>query len=101
LIALKLKKHPMAKEMWDALIAEVTKKSKMVLTNLQRQLRNIKYLKHKTSSQRNGSSHQRKNIVEVTDHTLHYSIYSMHNCSQPNISNKYMDFPPQFLDIND
>jgi predicted nucleic acid-binding protein len=40
--ALMLKKHPMAKEMWDRFIAEIMKKLKIVLTNLQRQLRNIK-----------------------------------------------------------
>jgi hypothetical protein len=41
-MALMLNNYPTAKEMWDTLIAEVTKKPKMVLTNLQRQLCNIR-----------------------------------------------------------
>jgi hypothetical protein len=41
-MALILKKDPTAKEMCDRLIAEVRKKPKIVLTNLQRQLCSIK-----------------------------------------------------------
>jgi hypothetical protein len=36
------KKNKTIKEMWDALVAEMMKKPKMVLTTLQRQLHNIK-----------------------------------------------------------
>jgi chromosome condensin MukBEF ATPase and DNA-binding subunit MukB len=42
LMALTLKKYKTAKEMWEELITEITKKLKIVLTNLQRQLCNIK-----------------------------------------------------------
>ena len=41
-LALMLQKHKTAKETWDALVTEMTKKFKMVLTSLQRQLRNMK-----------------------------------------------------------
>jgi hypothetical protein len=41
-MGLMLKKYPTAKEMWNALVAEVTKKLKIVLTSVQRQLCNIK-----------------------------------------------------------
>jgi hypothetical protein len=41
-MVLKLQASTTAKAMWDTLIAKMTKKPKMVLTTLQRQLRNIK-----------------------------------------------------------
>jgi gag-polypeptide of LTR copia-type len=41
-LALMLQKKKTAKEVWDTLVQEMTKKPKMVLTGLQRQLRNIK-----------------------------------------------------------
>ena len=37
-----LQKQKTAKDTWDALVTEMTKKPKMVLTSLQRQLRNMK-----------------------------------------------------------
>ena len=37
-LALMLQKKPSAKEVWDALVEEMTKKPKMVVTSLQRQL---------------------------------------------------------------
>ena len=41
-LALMLQKKNTAQEMWDALVDEMTKKPKMVVTSLQRQLRSIK-----------------------------------------------------------
>ena len=41
-LALMLQKMSTAKELWDTLVTEMTKKPKMVVTSLQRQLRNIK-----------------------------------------------------------
>ena len=41
-LALMLQKKSTAKELWDTLVTEMTKKPKMVVTSLQRQLRNIK-----------------------------------------------------------
>jgi hypothetical protein len=41
-MALMLKKYPIAKEIWDMLVAEMTKKPKIVVTSIQRQLHNIK-----------------------------------------------------------
>ena len=41
-LALMLQKHKTAKETWDALVTEMTKKPEMVLTSLQCQLRNMK-----------------------------------------------------------
>ena len=41
-LALILQKKSTAKELWDALVTEMTKKPRMVITSLQRQLRNIK-----------------------------------------------------------
>ena len=41
-LALLLQKQKTAKDTWDALVTEMTKKPKMVVTSLQRQLRNLK-----------------------------------------------------------
>jgi transposase InsO family protein len=41
-LALMLQKMKTAREVWDSLVTEMTKKPKMVLTSLQRQLRNIR-----------------------------------------------------------
>ena len=41
-LALMLQKQKTAKDTWDALVTEMTKRPKMVLTYLQRQLRNMK-----------------------------------------------------------
>ena len=41
-LALMLQKQETAKDTWDALVTEMTKKPKMVLTSLQHQLRNMK-----------------------------------------------------------
>ena len=41
-LALMLQKKSTVKELWDTLVTEMTKKPKMVVTSLQRQLRNIK-----------------------------------------------------------
>ena len=41
-LALMLQRQKTAKDTWDALVTEMTKKPKMVLTSLQRQLRNMK-----------------------------------------------------------
>ena len=41
-LALVLQKQKTAKDTWDALVTEMTKKPKMVLTSLQCQLRNMK-----------------------------------------------------------
>ena len=41
-LALMLQKKLMAKEVWDALVVEMTKKPKMVIMSIQCQLRNIK-----------------------------------------------------------
>ena len=41
-LALMLQKQKIAKDTWDALVTEMTKKPKMVVTSLQHQLRNMK-----------------------------------------------------------
>ena len=41
-LALMLQKQKTAKDTWDALVTEMTKKPKMILTSLQHQLRNMK-----------------------------------------------------------
>ena len=41
-LALMLQKQKTAKDTWDALVTEMAKKHKMVLTSLQYQLRNLK-----------------------------------------------------------
>ena len=43
--ALMLQKKKMAKEVWETLVNEMTKKPKLVLTSLQCQLHNIKHSK--------------------------------------------------------
>jgi gag-polypeptide of LTR copia-type len=43
-LALMIQKKRSAKEVWDSLVTEMTKKPKMVVTGLQRHLRNIKCL---------------------------------------------------------
>ena len=42
-LALMLQKQKTAKDTWDALVTEITKKPKKFLTSLQHQLRNMKF----------------------------------------------------------
>ena len=55
-LALMLQKKKMAKEVWDTLVNEITKKPKLVLTSLQCQLCNIKCPKEDDLSQHLGKA---------------------------------------------